>query len=78
MDVLWKKTNARINHFHETALRIIYRNNSLCFDQLLKIDKSYNIHHKNIQTLAIELFKIKNNLSNQITQDIKSNHTGDF
>ena len=40
----------------------IYRNNSLCFDQLLQIDKSYNIHHKNIQTLAIELYKVKNNL----------------
>ena len=41
-----RKTNARINHVHERALRIVYRNNSLCFDQLLQIDKSYNIHHK--------------------------------
>ena len=48
----------------------IYRNNSLCFDQLLQIDKSYNIHHKNIQTLAIELYKVKNNLSDQIMQEI--------
>ena len=45
---LGKKTNARINHVHDRALRIVYRNNSLCFDELLKIDKSYNIHHKNI------------------------------
>ena len=50
------------------ALRIVYRNNSLCFDQLLQIDKSYNIHHKNIQKLAIELYKVKNNLSDQIMQ----------
>ena len=41
-----RKTNARINHVHERALIIVYRNNSLCFDQLLQIDKSYNIHHK--------------------------------
>ena len=47
----------------------IYRNNSLCFDQLLQIDKSYNIHHKNIQTLVIELCK---------EQFIKSNHAADF
>ena len=59
-----------LNHVHETALRIVYRNNSLCFDQLLQIDKSYNIHHKNIQTLAIELYKVKNNLQNQIIQEI--------
>ena len=65
-----RKTNARINHVHERALRIVYRNNSHCFDQLFQIDKSYNMHHKNIQTLAIELHKIKNNLSNQIMQEI--------
>ena len=47
-----RKTNARLNHVHERTLRIVYRNNSLCFDELLKIDKSYNMHHKNIQTLG--------------------------
>ena len=52
------------------ALRIVYRNNSFCFDQLLQIDKSYNIHHKNIETLATELYKVKNNLSNQFMQNI--------
>ena len=26
-----RKTNARINHVHETALRIVYRNNSFLF-----------------------------------------------
>ena len=62
-----RKTNARINHVHERALRIFYRNNNLRFDQLLQ---SYNIHHKNIQTLAIELYKVKDNLSNQIMQKI--------
>ena len=62
-----RKTYARTIMFMR-ALRIFNRNNSLCFDQLLQIDKSYNIHHKNIQTLAIELYKLKNNLSNQIMQ----------
>ena len=65
-----RKNKTRINHVHERGLRIFYRNNSLCFDQLLQIDKSYNIHHKNIQTLATELYKVKNNLSNQIMQEI--------
>ena len=32
-------------------------------------DKSVT-HHRNIQTLAIEMYKAKNNLSPQITQDI--------
>ena len=65
-----RTTNAKTNHVHERALRILYRKNNLRFDQLLQIDKSYNIHHKNIQTLAMELSKVKNNLSNQTMQEM--------
>ena len=52
------------------VLGIVYRNTSLCFDQLLQINKSHNIHHKNIQTLAIELYKVKSYLSNQMMKKI--------
>ena len=52
--------------FMREHLGIIYRNNSLCFDELLKIDRLYNIHHENIQKFGIELYKTKKNLSNQI------------
>ena len=58
-----RKTNSKINHIHERALRIVYKNNFLSFEELLKSDKSFKIHHRNIQPLATELFKIKNNLS---------------
>ena len=64
-----RKIHARINLVHERVLKIVYRNTSLYFDQLLQINKSYNIHHENIQTLAIELYKVKNNLSNQMMQE---------
>ena len=57
-----RKTNARVNHVPERALRIVHKNNILCFDEILKIDKSHKKHHKNIQTLAIELYKLMNNL----------------
>ena len=43
---------------------------SSSFENLLKKDNSVCIHHKNIQSLAIELFKVKNNLSNTIMCDI--------
>ena len=65
-----RKTNARVNHVPERALRIVHKNNILCFDEILKIDKSHKKHHKNIQTLAIELYKLMNNLWNQIMQKI--------
>ena len=58
-----RRANSKINHIHERALRIVYKNNVLSFEELLELDKSFKIHHRNIQSLAIELFKIKNNLS---------------
>ena len=58
------KTNARINEDNKRALRIVYRNISIWFDELLKIDKLNNMQHKNVQAIAIKLYKVKNNLSN--------------
>ena len=59
-----------IRESHERALRIVYKNNVLSFEELLELDKLFKIHHRNIQSLAIELFKIKNNLSVTMMNDI--------
>ena len=56
-----RRANSKINHIHERALHIVYKNNVLSFEELLELDKSFKIHHRNIQSL--ELFKRKNNLS---------------
>ena len=65
-----RKANSKINHIHERALRIVYKNNIPSFEEFLESDKWFKIHHRNIQSLAIELFKIKNNLSVTIINDI--------
>ena len=49
-----RELNRKINHIHERALRIVYRDNSSSFTKLLKKDNSFCIHYRNIQSLAIE------------------------
>ena len=51
--------NTRINNIHYRALRLIYEDNTSSFEELLLKDGSVTIHHKNLQNLAIEMFKVK-------------------
>ena len=55
--------NKKINKLHERALRIVYKNDKLTFQELLEKDDSVTIHQKNLQKLATEMFRIKNKLS---------------
>ena len=65
-----QKINRKINHIHERSQRIFYRDYNSSFKDQLKKDKSVGIHHRNIQSLAVELFKVKENISNTIINDI--------
>ena len=65
-----RKLSSKINHIHERSLRIVCKDNIFSFEELLKKDNSFCIQHKNIQSLAIELFKVKSNLCNRIMGDI--------
>ena len=56
----------------------VYKDNISSFEELLKKDQSICIHHINIQSLAIELFKVKNNLSNRIMCDIFETRNLDY
>ena len=67
--------NNKINRLHERALRLVYEDENLTFQELLDLDESMSIHHRNIQKLAIEMFKIKNNLSPPLMQEIFKDNT---
>ena len=51
--------NNRINGLHKRALSLVYNDFSSRFSELLEKDKSVTIHHRNLQTLAYEIFKVK-------------------
>ena len=55
--------NNRINRLHERALRLAYKDRKSSFGELLELDKSFTIHHRNLQKLVTEIYKVKNNLS---------------
>ena len=62
--------NNKINHIHERALRLVYEDYTSTFDNLLKKDRSVSIHHRNIHQVAIEMHKVKHDLSPQFIKDI--------
>ena len=55
--------NNNIISLLERVLRITYGDRSSLFEDLLGKDNSVSIHHKNIQALATEMFKVKNNIA---------------
>ena len=62
--------NDTMNKIQERALRLVYNDHHSTYDQLLEKDSSYSIHHRNVQRLAIEIYKFKNNLGPEILNDI--------
>ena len=67
--------NNRINKLHERALRIVYKNPNLT---LLTLDNSFSIHHRNLQKLATQMFKIKNRLSPILMQELFPTHESNY
>ena len=65
-----RKLNNRINSIHESALRIKYKDYKFSFNELLQKDNAVTIHQRNLQALATEIFKIKNDLSPEIIKEV--------
>ena len=63
--------NNIINKIHEKTLRLVYKDEkNLSLDDLLKKDQSVSIHQRNLQILATEMYKARNDLEPEIMKDI--------
>ena len=73
-----RKSNNLINRIHERALRIAFNDYTSNFESLLCKDDPVTIHHRNIQTLALEIYKTIHELNPIFMKDVfslgKKNH----
>ena len=65
-----RQKNNKTKHLHERFMRLIHNDKLSSYEELLEKDGSVSIHHKNIQSLAIEMFQIKHGHSPEIVSDI--------
>ena len=72
--VIWmchsRALNNKINRLHERCLRIICNDKTYTFKELLEKDNSVLKHYRNIQALAIEMYRVAHGMSPQIMNEI--------
>ena len=67
LDVPQSKTEQhRINKLQERALRLIHNDNTSYFYQPLQKDNSFTIHHRKIQKIALEMYRVKHRIAPKI------------
>ena len=62
--------NNALNNIHERALRLIYNDHEKSFNSILTENNLKTIHQKNLEFLAIEIYKFQNGLSPPIMNDV--------
>ena len=73
-NLLWmfcsKKEQSRIDHIHKRVLRCVYRMPNVNFDELLCKSNQFDIHTKNLQSLMLFMYKVKNGECPEIVSEL--------
>ena len=75
--VLFKEFDQR-HRLLKRMLRIVCKDYKSSFAELLSEDKSFTVHHRNVQKLAIEMYEVKNELCPKILLDLFKEVTHPF
>ena len=62
--------NTKINKIHKRALRIVFNDNNSLFDALIQKAGTVKIHHRNLQILAVEIYKALYNYSSILMSEL--------
>ena len=73
-----RQINTKINNLHFRALRIIYLDETSSFDELLRKDGTVTVHHRNLQFLVTEMYRVFKGLAPLIIQDVFKRHGNAF
>ena len=65
-----KTLNNKLNKLHERGLRLVYDDRQSTYEELLNIGISVTIHHRNLQVLATELYKVHHGLAPELMNNI--------
>ena len=69
-----RQINNKINNLHYRALRIIYFDKISSFEELLEKDGTVSVHHRNLQFLVIEMYKVFNGIAPPFMEDVFQRH----
>ena len=70
-----RSNNNKMKHLHDRCLCNVYQDRQNSYENLLVKDGTVSMHHRNIQALAIEMYKIKNDLSTEILSNVFTQRT---
>ena len=65
-----RQINTIINNLHYRALRMVYQDEISSFEELLQKDGYAKIHHRNLQFLATEMYKVRKGIGPGFMKEI--------